>query len=215
MNRNANSNERNNNNNNRYFLGHDKNLRLDEMERATIDHIMAPLLDLRLACNHPQLVLRKKTFMTQGKENKKDKLLSMEKSLQLLIKKTEKECENILRIVTMHSNAIAGLYLIEENYLMAKQIYQKILDSESNFEIRLDLLQKVHTIFNYIYVLNTTESPSSKNNELITDLNNQLNRLENKYTSAFDETKMKDEFKLKEKINGVNVNFIKVNITKN
>ena len=42
------------------------------------------------------LVLKKRTFMTQGKENKKDKLLSMVKSLELLIKKTEKECNDHL-----------------------------------------------------------------------------------------------------------------------
>ena len=181
------------------------------MERATIDHIMTPLLDLRLACNHPQLVLKKRTFMTQGKENKKDKLLSMEKSLELLIKKTEKECENLLRIMTMHSNAIAGLYVIKKNLLMAKEIYKKILDSEKyfNFEIRLDLLQKVHTIFNYIYVLQTIDEP---NNEHITKLTDTLRELENKYTSAFDETKMRDEFKLKDKINEVGHKFIKVNL---
>ncbi len=141
----------------------------------------------------------------------KDKLLSMEKSLELLIKKTEKECENLLRIMTMHSNAIAGLYIIKKNLLMAKEIYQKILDSEKffNFEIRLDLLQKVHTIFNYIYVLQTIDEP---NNEHITRLNDILRELENKYTSAFGETKMRDEFKLKEKINEVGHKFIKVNL---
>ena len=81
--------------------------------------------------------------------------------------------------------------------------------NQASFEIRVDLLQKVHTIFNYIYVLQTIDEP---NNEHITRLTDTLRELENKYTSAFDETKMRDEFKLKDKINEVGHKFIKVNL---
>lgn len=37
----------------------------------------------------------------------------MEKSLQILTKKTQTECDNIFRTLTMHSNAIAGLYILQ------------------------------------------------------------------------------------------------------
>lgn len=37
----------------------------------------------------------------------------MEKSLQILMKKTQNECDNIFRSMTMHSNAIAGLYILD------------------------------------------------------------------------------------------------------
>ena len=35
--------------------------------------MLAPLLDLRLVCNHPQLVLQKRSFMPQGPGSKKEK----------------------------------------------------------------------------------------------------------------------------------------------
>jgi E3 ubiquitin-protein ligase SHPRH len=47
------------------------NCRLDEIERSVIDQLLAPLIDMRLACNHPQLVLRKRTFMAQNTLAKK------------------------------------------------------------------------------------------------------------------------------------------------
>lgn len=38
----------------------------------------------------------------------------MEKSLQILMKKTQNECDNIFRLMTMHSNALAGLHIIKK-----------------------------------------------------------------------------------------------------
>ena len=54
------------------------------------------------------------------KKKFKIRLLTMEKSLQMLIKKTEKQCENLLRLVTMHANAIAGIHILNENVSIKK-----------------------------------------------------------------------------------------------
>lgn len=62
--------------------------------------------------------------MSRG--SKKERLLSMEKSLQLLMKKTETECESFLRSVTFHSNAMAGLHIIKNNVII---LYSKFIFS--------------------------------------------------------------------------------------
>lgn len=92
------------------------NLRLDELDRQMIDQILAPLLDLRVTCDHPQLILRKSHFMHQSKE-KKDKLLSMEKSLELLLKKTKSESEKIHRSIASSSIDLAGIRLKQEKVI--------------------------------------------------------------------------------------------------
>ena len=83
---------------------------------------------------------------------------------------------------------------------MAKEIYHKILGYEKdyNHNIKLDLLQKVHTIYNLLYVLekNLVSDVSNKS-----ELRNEIKELENTYTSALDKVKKKEETKLKEKIN--------------
>lgn len=85
-----------------YFEVYNKDLRLDEMDRNLITKVLQPLLDLRLSCDHPQLVLKKKSFMGGAANSKKDrenKLYSMEKSLDIMVKKTKDEAENFLREV--------------------------------------------------------------------------------------------------------------------
>ncbi|CAF0870165.1 unnamed protein product [Brachionus calyciflorus] len=183
------------------------NIRLDEVERAVIDQLLAPLIDLRLACSHPQLVLRKRTFMAQNTmAKKKEKLLTMEKSLQILMKKTQNECDNIFRSLTMHSNAIAGLHILNNDVPQAITTYQQILDSENDYNsnVNLDLIQKVHTYHNYIDVLkmdldrrknaeNLTEDAIENIQSQIELLRRKLKDCENSYKLAFDEKKTKDE----------------------
>ena len=49
-------------------------------------------IKIRLTCNHPQLILRKSTFVQQNVVTKgKNALLTMEKSLDILLKKTQQE----------------------------------------------------------------------------------------------------------------------------
>ncbi|RNA13952.1 E3 ubiquitin- ligase SHPRH [Brachionus plicatilis] len=191
------------------------NMRLDEIERSIIDQILAPVFDLRLACNHPQLILRKRTFMAQGHlTRKKEKLLTMEKSLQILTKKTQIECNNIFRTMTMHSNAIAGLYILQNQLSNAINIYQEILDSEKHHEynVSLDLIQKVHTYHNYIEIMITNLENKNKNldkNEVeslqsqIEALKINLNQCEKEYKLSFIEKKSKEEQKFMKSLENV------------
>ncbi len=89
----------------RYFTKYNKDLGLDEMDRTIISQVLAPLLDLRLACDHPQLVLRKKSFMG-AMQSKRDKLFTMEKAMDLMINKTKDESENFLREVNFFEQGV-------------------------------------------------------------------------------------------------------------
>lgn len=195
----------------KFFESYSKDARLDEMDRTMIDKILTPILDMRLACDHPQLVLRKRTFMTQDYASKKDKLFSMEKSMNLLIKKTKNEAEQFYRNGIMNSNAIAGILLLKNKLDDSCDFYQKILDSEKefNFQIRMDNLQKIHATFNYIHAL---EHRRKEKNEPVTEnfieniqkLQVDLKEMEKLYTFSFEEKKMKEELKLIKKSKEIN-----------
>ena len=102
--------------NQKSVLDYNQNLRLDELDRQTINTLLAPILNLRITCNHPQLILRRTDFMQQPHtQEEQDKLLSMEKSLELLKKKTTTEAETIFRQFAESSYAICGLKMIQEN----------------------------------------------------------------------------------------------------
>ncbi len=77
-------------------------------------------------------------------------------------------------------------------------------EKDYNHNVKLDLLQKVHTIFNLLYVLEKkTVSDKLDKSELL----EQLNQLESTYTSAHYEVKTKEETKLKEKMAELESNF--------
>ena len=185
------------------------------MKGHQLDNMLAPLLDMRLVCNHPQLVLKKSTFMAQDKEAKKHKLFTMTKSLQMMMKKTRNECEHIYRLWTMNSNAIAGIFIIQKEFAKAIECYQNILDSEEkeyNGIIKMDNLQKIHATFNFIYAIQASSLAklSDQDRELIDSLNTQLTLLEKKYTFIFEEKKKTEETRLLEKAHAIDTDFIKV-----
>ena len=97
------------------ILDYDPHLRLDELDRQTMNNLLAPILNLRITCNHPQLILRRNDFMNQqgGSVDASDKFLSMEKSLEMLAKKTRTEAENAYRLVATSSNAMAGIRICQ------------------------------------------------------------------------------------------------------
>ena len=91
-------------------------LKLDELERQKLDYVLAPLYNMRITCNHPQLILKRTEFMEKSKEIK-PKLLTMEKSLDLLMKKTKDEAESIYRSLGNNLIGLASIkfYLNEVN----------------------------------------------------------------------------------------------------
>ncbi len=197
-------------------------MRLDEIDRSLIDNLLVPVLDMRLVCNHPQLVLKKRSFMAQDKDSRKTKLFTMEKSLQMLHKKNKIECENIYRLKIMNSNAIAGIFIIKDELYKAVNCYIQTLESGKEFKdkLKMDDLQKIHAIFNYLYVIEKIKNNSNLNSEnkecnIINDekiqlLKAELQALEKKYSFNFEEKKKNIENNLFEKANEIKQEFIEV-----
>ena len=187
-----------------YFNTNDHNLRLDELDRHTLNQLLTPILDLRITCNHPQLILRKSSFMGQNNGFRKERLLTMEKSLELLIKKTKHECEEIFRLIAMNANALAGLEIIQNNYKSAMQIYQSLLDSSADnlkHDVRLDALQQAHTFSNYLDALKLDKRPDQ--DEKANELEAKLKECEQKYIFKHSEVKMRSELKMVAKIDEI------------
>lgn len=182
------------------FVSLDANIRLDELDKQRQMKLLFPLLDLRLTCNHPQLVLNKSIFNAYHQRATSDaRLYTMEESLDILIKKTQSECDNMFRSLTMHKNAMAGLCILKNDHQQATQLYRQIIASpemDFNNNVKLDLLQSIHTFHNLIYVLGLDANIP---NDELASLKQTLGELELKYTIAYDEAKEKIEQRVKTK----------------
>jgi hypothetical protein len=125
--------------------------------------------------------------------------------MEILSKKRQHECDLIFREITFHSNAIASIYLIKHDYSKALELYKQIISSEEeyNSNFRLDLLQKVHALYNYSQTLiiakanKPDEYATKKNDILIEEINKKLEECEKQYLSGKREDKQKAELKLK------------------
>jgi len=119
------------------ILDYNPNLRLDQLDRSLINNLLAPILNLRITCNHPQLILRKSDFMTHSTDEETDKLLSMEKSLELLAKKTKSESESLFRSVSTNLNTLAGIRMIQKKVInfiiyVTKALFKNPLKDKNN-----------------------------------------------------------------------------------
>lgn len=117
------------------ILDYNPNLRLDQLDRSFINNLLAPILNLRITCNHPQLILRKSDFMSHATDEETDKLLSMEKSLELLAKKTKSESESLFRSLSTNLNTLAGIRMLQKKVIYLKIILSKTSTYNNNFSI--------------------------------------------------------------------------------
>lgn len=62
--------------------------------------------------------------------------MTMEKLMDVMIKKCRVECNDILRSLVSQHNAIAGLYLIRKEYANAVQHYRTVLDFIEKYKDR-------------------------------------------------------------------------------
>lgn len=199
-----------------FFSQFNEQLSLDELERATSNRFLETIVDLRLTCNHPQLILRKPAFNGQNKPNvgaraggQGDRLLTMEASLKILMKKTQSECDNLFRTYVFHLNGLAGLKVLRNEREQAMQIYESVLHSaENDFggNVQPDKLQKVHALHNYLELMRENKSNATE----ITKLEKEMNDIENEYLLSFDERKSRSDIKYIEKEDLVKRQLVKV-----
>lgn len=123
---------------------------LKSIDKNTLNKILAPLLSLRQACIHPQAV--------RGKYLSRCKVNSMEGLLEALIKKNVQECEENLRAIMAALNGMAGILLLKQNNLDAVEMYRSALQCISQYDknefIKIDKLQRIHTLYNLNEIIN-------------------------------------------------------------
>ncbi|KAK7076402.1 hypothetical protein SK128_024788, partial [Halocaridina rubra] len=125
----------------------DPKTKLSHLDRQTLSSLLQPLLKLRQACNHPQVV--KGQFLSVHK-----KTMTMEMLLENLIKKTKLEAEEAHRLLVSSMNGLAGIHIINEEWKEAVDTYREVLRSVQNHSnIKTDSLQKLHTIHNLAEIL--------------------------------------------------------------
>ncbi|XP_068240561.1 E3 ubiquitin-protein ligase SHPRH [Palaemon carinicauda] len=121
--------------------------KLSSLDRGTLNYLLHPLLKLRQACNHPQVV--KGQFLSMHK-----KTMTMEMLLENLIKKTKVESEDAHRLLVGAMNGLAGIHIINEEWKEAVDMYRQVLRSvEDHSSIKTDSLQRLHTIHNLAEIL--------------------------------------------------------------
>ncbi|KAJ8932032.1 hypothetical protein NQ314_015005 [Rhamnusium bicolor] len=145
--------------------------------------ILAPLLNLRHACTHPNTV-RGRYLAT------KKQVTSMKDLLDALILKNTSDSEECLRLVISSLNGLAGIELLSQNPQKAIDYYREVLQlaarfSEDNKEVKLtvDKLQIIHTMYNLAEVLDICQpnQPTLRDGNLRKD----CAELEQKYVEKF------------------------------
>ena len=131
---------------NRFGLGSDQSM--SELDRRSLTLILQPIVKLRQACCHPQIV--RGMFLNMQKST-----LTMEQLLENMIKKVTGECEEANRQYVAALNGLAGVDIIEEKWAEAVEHYRTVLRfvEEHKGKIKTDSLQKLHTITNLAEIL--------------------------------------------------------------
>lgn len=121
---------------------------LSSMDRKILSKLLAPLIRLRQACCHPQAV--RGQFMSLNKN-----ALTMAELLEVLVKKTKLDAEEAHRMHVSSLNALAGISIIEEQWVEASERYREVLRiaNEQAAKIKTDRLQRLHALHNLAELL--------------------------------------------------------------
>jgi E3 ubiquitin-protein ligase SHPRH len=125
---------------------------LGSLDRREVHKMMNPLLRLRQACCHPQLVRGKIITMSLQKSS-----VTMEELLDRLILKTKAECVDCHRQIIFALNGLAGIHVLKEEIVKAIEKYREAMSSwETNSAVfKTDQSQKIHTLYNLSSLLKT------------------------------------------------------------
>ncbi|KAG0727378.1 E3 ubiquitin-protein ligase SHPRH [Chionoecetes opilio] len=125
----------------------DPHTKLSTLDRNTLTYLLQPLLKLRQACNHPQVV--RGQFLPLAR-----KTMTMEMLLDNLTNKTKVEAEEAHRALIASTNGLAAIHVIRQEWAEAVEAYREALRSmEDHEDIKTDSLQRLHTLHNLAEVL--------------------------------------------------------------
>ncbi|XP_066993133.2 E3 ubiquitin-protein ligase SHPRH [Anabrus simplex] len=120
---------------------------LRSLDRNSIHKMLTPLLRLRQACTHHQVV--------RGFHISQKATMTMDELLESLIKKTKLESEEALRQIIAALNGLAGINIIRELWPQAAELYRDVLRLSEEYKgsLKIDALQLIHTMHNLSDIL--------------------------------------------------------------
>ncbi|KAL0740078.1 hypothetical protein Bca4012_081591 [Brassica carinata] len=110
--------------------------------------LLNSLLKLRQACCHPQVG-------SSGLRSLQQTPMTMEEILMVLVKKTQSEGEEALRVLTVALNGIAAISILKQEFSEAVSLYKEALNitEEHAEDFRLDPLLNIHILHNLAEIL--------------------------------------------------------------
>ncbi|WAR07633.1 SHPRH-like protein, partial [Mya arenaria] len=126
----------------------DSSVKLSSLDRKTVSQMLFPLVRLRQACCHPQVV--RGEFLPLKKD-----VMTMDELLESLTKKAKLEAEEAHRQLVAAMNGQAGLHIIQDEYGDAVEKYREVLRSveEHRDMLKTDGLQQLHAILHSLRAL--------------------------------------------------------------
>ncbi|XP_039294861.1 E3 ubiquitin-protein ligase SHPRH [Nilaparvata lugens] len=124
-----------------------RSTRLCQVTGKQLTALMTPLLRLRQACVHPQLV--------RGQFVAVRHTLTMPQLLEQMVASATTDAEETLRQVVCSLNGVAGASVLVDRPAEAVDLYRRVLHLAQDYEgrLKMDTLQKVHTMYNLAKVL--------------------------------------------------------------
>ncbi|KAF8063114.1 hypothetical protein N665_1184s0003 [Sinapis alba] len=118
--------------------------------------LLNSLLKLRQACCHPQVG-------SSGLRSLQQTPMTMEEILMVLVKKTQSEGEEALRVLIVALNGIAAISMLKQEFSEAVSLYKEALNitEEHAEEFRLDPLLNIHILHNLAEILPLVENHKS------------------------------------------------------
>lgn len=118
-------------------------LQLKDLSKQTLSKLLSPLLQLRQACCHPAVV--RNSHLSSEK-----KCVTMEQLLGKLTSNAKVEAAEAHRKLLCSLNALAGIEILQENYVKAVEIYNSVIASwEEHNDLTTDSLQVSQKCFLY------------------------------------------------------------------
>lgn len=143
----------------------DRNTPIKALDRQLVNRTLLPMLKLRQACIHPQVI--------SGKYGKFKHTMTMEELMNEMVTKAKLDVDTALRSLVSSLNGLAAIYQIEQDFGGAVTIYRRVLSTAEEYKhvSKVDTLQMIHTLHNLSDLLEehgagTHESLRQQKNEL-------------------------------------------------
>lgn len=122
-------------------------VKLAEIDRKELTSLMLPLLGVRQACTHPQVV--------RGKFVRFKHTMTMEDLMTQMVAKARLDADIAMRQIVSSLHGIAAINIIDCLWKEAAETYRRVLQLSKQYEntVKIDTLQMIHCLHNLAEVL--------------------------------------------------------------